>query len=76
MAATAILARPTPSALALGSSAGPVIRVAIIVPWSSSGKLASASGLFYRDVIPSLLAIGRALLAAVWPARTSTGISA
>ena len=37
------------------------IIVAVVVVW----ELASASGLFYRDVVPSLLAIGRALLAVV-----------
>jgi NitT/TauT family transport system permease protein len=41
------------------------IRVAIIVLLVVAWELASASGLFYRDVVPSLVAIGRALFAVV-----------
>ena len=45
------------------SQAGRVafIRVAIVLIIVALWEAASASGLFYRDVIPSLLAIGRAL---------------
>lgn len=45
------------------SSAGGVtaIRIAIVVAVVALWEAASASGLFYRDVIPSLLAVGRAL---------------
>jgi NitT/TauT family transport system permease protein len=41
------------------------IRVGIIVLLVVAWELASASGLFYRDVVPSLVAVGRALVAVV-----------
>ena len=66
MASTANVRPAARAALARGRNADVLtIRVAIIALVVVVWELASASGLFYRDVVPSLFAIGRALLAVV-----------
>ena len=59
MAATTIVggAARAPSAARRVAAIRIAIAAAVVVLWEA----ASASGLFYRDVIPSLIAIGRAL---------------
>src|SRR4029453_13543838 len=66
MASTANVEAPVKVARAPGrDSEVLIIRAAIIATVVVVWELASASGLFYRDVVPSLLAIGRAPLALV-----------
>jgi NitT/TauT family transport system permease protein len=66
MASTANVGPTARSAFAPGKTADVLtIRVAIIALVIVVWELASASGLFYRDVVPSLLAIGRALATVV-----------
>jgi NitT/TauT family transport system permease protein len=66
MASTANVEAPIKVARAPGrDSEVLIIRAAIIATVVVVWELASASGLFYRDVVPSLLAIGRALMAVV-----------
>lgn len=66
MAPTANVGSAARPAFALGGNAQVLtIRVAIIAFVTIIWELASASGLFYRDVVPSLLAIGAALLKVV-----------
>jgi ABC-type nitrate/sulfonate/bicarbonate transport system permease component len=64
MAATLKL---SPTAVAV-SLAAPVlvVRIAVIAVILVLWEAMSASGWFYRDVVPSLVAIGRALSAVVW----------
>jgi NitT/TauT family transport system permease protein len=66
MASTTNLGAVAETANAPGSNREVLaIRVAIIATVVIAWELASASGLFYRDVVPSLLAVGRALVAVV-----------
>src|SRR4029453_3578496 len=66
MASTANVEAPVKVARAPGrDSEVLIIRAAIIATVVVVWELASASGLFYRDVVPSLLAIGRALMGGV-----------
>ena len=59
MAETSRLARTAPSR---GTGSVALLRVAIILALFLIWEAVSASGLLYRDVVPSLIAIGRALL--------------
>ncbi|HEY7548189.1 MAG TPA: ABC transporter permease [Hyphomicrobiaceae bacterium] len=59
MAATGDLSGVASASIRPGRVAA--IRIAIVVTVVTLWEAASASGLFYRDVVPSLLAIGRAL---------------
>ena len=52
------------------------MRIAIIAGVLVFWELIARSGLLYRDVVPSLLAIGGALVKLLVDAPTSTGTSA
>src|SRR5436305_9106579 len=61
MAETDRLTLPTTPSRRIGLHPVTALRIVIIVTVLAAWEALAASGLLYRDVVPSLLAIGRAL---------------
>jgi NitT/TauT family transport system permease protein len=63
MADTASRLTPATTATSSGNASVTLLRVAIIVALLAGWEALAASGLLYRDVVPSLIAIGKAIWA-------------